>query len=44
MDLLPRGEERVPVQEAMALQADNNTLALAVQGLDSIEEKKRKLA
>ena len=33
VDLLPRGEERVPVQEAMALQADNNTLALAVQDL-----------
>ena len=33
MDLLPRGGERVPVQEAMALQADNNTLALAVQDL-----------
>lgn len=33
VDLLPRSEERVPVQEAMALQADNNTLALAVQDL-----------
>ena len=34
VDLLPRNDERVPlVQEAMALQADNNTLALAVQDL-----------
>ena len=34
VDLLPRNDDRVPlVQEAMALQADNNTLALAVQDL-----------